>query len=107
MAAALVERPGASLPRAMGSTAAREGAYRFLSNRQVTLDRVIAGHVAATVGRARVAKKVLVVSDTTEFEFSTEREGLGLIIATAALVVVGWSWWRRSRHLPPSRAATR
>ena len=36
-----------------------------------------------------------------------EREGLGLIIATAALVVVGWSSWRRSRHLSPSRAATR
>ena len=79
MAAALAERPGASLPRAMGSTAAREGAYRFLSNRQVTLDRVIAGHVAATVERARGAKKVLVVSDTTEFAFSTEREGLGLL----------------------------
>jgi hypothetical protein len=79
MAAALVEMPGASLPRAMGRTAAREGAYRFLSNRRVTLDRVIAAHVAATVERARLAKKVLVVSDTTEFAFSTEREGLGLL----------------------------
>lgn len=36
-----------------------------------------------------------------------EREGLGLIIATAALIVVGWTWLRRSRSFWPSRAATR
>ena len=36
-----------------------------------------------------------------------EREGLGLIIATAALIVVGWTFWRRSRNVWPSRAATR
>ena len=36
-----------------------------------------------------------------------EREGLGLIIATAALIVVGWTCWGRSRNFRPSRAATR
>jgi Transmembrane family 220, helix len=36
-----------------------------------------------------------------------EREGIGLIIVTAALIVVGWTWWRRSRDLSLSRAATR
>jgi hypothetical protein len=35
-----------------------------------------------------------------------EREGLGLIIATTALIVVGWTSWRRERHLSPGRAAT-
>ena len=34
-----------------------------------------------------------------------EREGLGMIIATAALIAVGWTWWQRNRQLPPSRAA--
>jgi Transmembrane family 220, helix len=29
-----------------------------------------------------------------------EREGLGLIIATAGLLVAGWTWWRRNRSLP-------
>jgi Transmembrane family 220, helix len=28
----------------------------------------------------------------------TEREGLGIIIATLALALVGLSWWRRARH---------
>lgn len=79
MARALVEQPGVSLPRAMGSTAAREAAYRFLGNRRVTLARVIAPHVEATAERARQARRVLVVSDTTEFRFSTEREGLGVL----------------------------
>jgi hypothetical protein len=36
-----------------------------------------------------------------------EREGLGLILVMGALVVVGWTWWRRNRNLSPSRAATR
>jgi hypothetical protein len=34
-----------------------------------------------------------------------EREGLGLIIATAALLVAGWTWWRRNRNLSPDHAA--
>jgi hypothetical protein len=36
-----------------------------------------------------------------------EREGLGLIIVTAALIVVGWTCWGRSRNFRPSRATTR
>jgi Transposase DNA-binding/Transposase DDE domain len=79
MASALVKAPGASLPAAMGNAAGREAAYRFLSNRRVSLDRVLAPHTEATVARARVAGKVLVVSDTTGFEFTTDREGLGML----------------------------
>lgn len=82
MMEATLRRPGASLPVAMGNAAGREGAYRFLSNRRVTLQRVLASHVEATVARARAAKKVLLISDTTEFKFSTERKGLGLLSST-------------------------
>jgi hypothetical protein len=63
----------------MGDEAGREAAYRFLSNRRVSLGRVIEPHVDATVARCRSAGKVLVVSDTTEFKFSTDREGLGFL----------------------------
>jgi len=35
-----------------------------------------------------------------------EREGLGLIMVTGALILVGWTWWRRSRDPSPSHAAT-
>jgi hypothetical protein len=79
MAQDLAEWPAASLPAAMGTTAKREAAYRCLGSRRVTFGRVIAPHVEATIGRARAAGKVLVVSDTTEFKFSTEREGLGVL----------------------------
>jgi hypothetical protein len=79
MARAILRLPGGSLPAAMGSEAAREAAYRFLSNRRVSLGRVLAPHVEATVERARAAGKVLVISDTTEFKFSSDREGLGML----------------------------
>ncbi len=79
IARGLGEQPSASLPLAMGSTARREGAYRCLSSRRVTLAGVIAPHVSATVERARGLGKVLVVSDTTEFSFSSERKGLGIL----------------------------
>jgi len=82
MMEAVQRRPGVSLPIAMGSTAAREAAYRFLANRRVTLGRVLATHIEATAARAREAQRVLLVSDTTEFRFSTEREGLGMLSST-------------------------
>ena len=36
-----------------------------------------------------------------------EREGIGLIIVTIGLVLVGWAWWRRIRGSPPAQAAVR
>ena len=39
-------------------------------------------------------------------DIEEEREGLGLLIVTAGLMVVGWTWWRRNRNLPPSVATT-
>jgi Transmembrane family 220, helix len=33
-----------------------------------------------------------------------EREGFGLMIVTAGLLVVGWTWWRRSRKPSPGHA---
>jgi hypothetical protein len=63
----------------MKDEAGREAAYRFLSNRRVTLARVLEPHIEATVERCREARKVLVISDTTEFSFSTAREGMGFL----------------------------
>ena len=36
-----------------------------------------------------------------------EREGIGMIFATAALIVVGFAWWRGNRGVSLTRAATR
>lgn len=79
MARAIAARPGASLPRAMGSESDREAAYRYLSNRRVSVARVLDSHIEATVERARQVDRILLVSDTTEFRFSSEREDLGVL----------------------------
>lgn len=80
MADALAERPGESLPKAMGSEAALEGAYRFLRNPHVTPERILDPHVQATVARAEASGRVvLAVSDTTEFVFTGQADrGVGI-----------------------------
>lgn len=77
----LAEAPSESFPKALGSTGPLEGAYRFFSNPKVTLDGVLEPHFAATAERAGESGRVLVVHDTTAFEFEGEakREGLGRI----------------------------
>jgi Transmembrane family 220, helix len=34
-----------------------------------------------------------------------EREGIGLIIVTAALIAVGWTFWRKKQTMSPNGAA--
>jgi hypothetical protein len=74
-----VVKPSASFPEAAGSDAALEATYRFLRNTSVTPARIMAPHIAATLGRIASQDLVIVAHDTTEFSFSTPREGLGRI----------------------------
>jgi hypothetical protein len=71
--------PSSSLPVQAGSDGALEGTYRLLSNEHVEAADVLAAHVERTVDRAAASGTVLVIHDTTTFEFSGEvqREGLG------------------------------
>jgi len=73
----LAPSPEASFPTAMSGDAELEATYRFLSNPSVTPARILAPHIAATVGRAVATKTILVAHDTTEIRYSTDREGLG------------------------------
>lgn len=77
----LVERlaraPDQSFPKAAGSDAALEATYRFLGNDAVMPEAIMAPHVAATRDRCLQAEAIFVAHDSTEFRFSTEREGLG------------------------------
>lgn len=78
MADGMLARPAGSLPEAMITEAALEGAYRFLNNDEVSWRDILAAHVSGAVARAAVAKKVYAISDTTELRFGGEaREGLG------------------------------
>jgi|HubBroStandDraft_1064217.scaffolds.fasta_scaffold62646_1 hypothetical protein len=75
----LAPKPGASLPDAAKDDAELEGTYRFLQNEKVTPEGILAPHYAATARRAHEAGVVLCAHDTTEFSYSTEREGMGRI----------------------------
>ena len=78
---ALASRPGESFPKALDD-AELEGAYRFFGNENVTPDAILAPHFRQTARRARAHADVLVVHDTTQFEFGGDkkREGLGRLI---------------------------
>ena len=70
--------PSAGLPQQSVTSADLEGMYRWANNPDVAPEAVLAGHQAQTVERAKAAGSVLVVHDTTSFNFG-EREGMGLV----------------------------
>ena len=77
IATAIAAKPGESLPKALGTVAAREGAYKLFENDAVDFAGLIDGHFTETSRRAEQVERVLVAHDTTTFKFSTPRAGLG------------------------------
>jgi hypothetical protein len=79
IAEALSLNPSAGLPRAMRTDAALEATYRFMSNPNVSPERILEPHFEATCERARGNRPTLVVHDTTELAFNGDgrRERLG------------------------------
>jgi hypothetical protein len=75
------ESPGASLPTAMRAESELTAAYRFLSNEAVRPGAMLSPHFQRTAERMTGAECVLVAHDTTEFKFSTDREGFGYLRA--------------------------
>jgi hypothetical protein len=77
----IVDRPAESFPQALDD-AALEAAYRFFGNDRVTPDAILAPHFRQTAKRAAGHQRVLVVHDTSQFEFngSVTREGLGRLV---------------------------
>jgi hypothetical protein len=70
--------PSAGFPKMVESDGELEGIYRFFGNEAVSANAILEPHIAATMERARQAELCLVVHDTTDFEFSGHRDGLGL-----------------------------
>src|SRR3954452_15690230 len=56
-----------------------EAFYRFVGNDAVGSEAILAPHVTATVRRCVDAKLALVAHDTSEFGYSTSREGMGRV----------------------------
>jgi hypothetical protein len=67
--AAMARHPQQTLPSALGTEAALEGAYRLLNNANIDFDDLLAEHRDRTVDRARAAGEVLVLHDTTACSF--------------------------------------
>jgi hypothetical protein len=81
LATRLAERPGESFPKALDD-AELEAAYRFFGNDRVEPESILAPHFRQTVRRAARHPQVLVIHDTTQFEFpgQAKRPGLGRLI---------------------------
>lgn len=81
----LAVSPGASFPKALDD-AELEAAYRFFGNDEVTPEAILAPHFRQTARRASGLPRIVVVHDTTAFEFGgqTKRRGLGHLIRPAA-----------------------
>lgn len=69
MADRALAAPGAGFPQMVASDAELEGVYRFLSNERVTAEGILQPHFAATGDRATAEGAIVVVHDTTSFEF--------------------------------------
>lgn len=79
IAARLAVAPDESFPEQMANEAELEGLYRFFANPKVTIDRLLAPHIAATHSRMQTQAVVRVVHDTTSLRFDGDREGLGIL----------------------------
>jgi hypothetical protein len=77
----LADRAGESFPKALDD-AELEAAYRFFGNDRVTPELILAPHFRQTAKRCSTHERVLVVHDTTQFEFggTAHREGLGRLV---------------------------
>lgn len=73
------EMPDVGFPQMVESDGELEAIYRLLGNEEVKADAILAPHIKATLRRAKEFPLCLMVHDTTAFEFSGDREGLGLM----------------------------
>jgi hypothetical protein len=81
LASSLADRAGEGFPQALDD-AELEAAYRFFGNERITPEAILAPHFRQSAKRASCHKDVLVVHDTSQFEFNGEspREGLGRLV---------------------------
>jgi hypothetical protein len=77
LAAALAEKPACSVPEACGNWAATKAAYRFFSNDEIEPDDILAAHRKSTLERVRQHSMILLIQDTTVYNFTTHRATRG------------------------------
>jgi hypothetical protein len=95
---ALGGNPINSIPAACNGYHETKAAYRFFDNANVTPEKVLMPHKAATLKRIEEQKVVLCVQDTTELDFSGQKENVGMGVLNHNA--------RRGLYLHPTLAIT-
>jgi len=77
----LAANPGESIPEASGDWAATKGAYRFYNSEGVRATDIRAEHAVRTIERLASQKRILVIQDTTELDYSSQpaKTGMGYL----------------------------
>jgi hypothetical protein len=78
MVEAFAFRPQASPSEALGDPHQAKAAYRFWDTESCTVDGILSGHVRRTHQRCATCQEVLVVQDSTEFNYTSHRSLTGL-----------------------------
>lgn len=78
LAAALWERPSASLPEVMGKWSDLKAAYRFFDNPANESEAILAGHIQSSYERMAQFPIVLAVQDTTYLDFTQHARMKGI-----------------------------
>lgn len=107
-----------SIPKACGGWQETKAAYRFFDNDKVTAEKILAPHIAATTERIKQQATVLLIQDTTELNYSSQKQkkGVGpnhsdhdlclnlhpIIAVTPEKLCIGllddYSWYRTELH---------
>lgn len=119
--------PEKSIPQACDDWAAAKATYRFFANDDVDPQEVLEAHRRSTLRRVEGRDLILVVQDTTQFDFTAHRDSVagmgptgapgltGFFLHTAlALTTEGnplglldWRWWVREEDERGRRRAQR
>ena len=89
MARDFYAKPRANIPQACQSRARTKAAYRFLDNKESTMETILSSHYRSTVNRIKEEEVVLAVQDTTSLNYSLHpaTENLGPISSRGEEVI--------------------
>ena len=74
--ATLGDKPTVSIPAACGGWDETRAAYRLFNHAAVTAERVLSPHIACTEERLRAHPRVLCIQDTTELDYTTQKDNI-------------------------------
>ena len=114
LAIRLGENATESIPSACYGWHEAKSAYRFFENEKVSAEKILSPHIKETLARMGAEKRVLLLQDTTELDYSTHPKKTGIGYLNSAkhkgllehplyaiteerlpLGLVSMCWWKR------------